>query len=99
MKRISYGANGTVADNLVDATRILLGRAGLPPLDLLARLPENRSDWIVALRAMLTGIGVPPGSCSIHREFGPSTAVLPQVAGSGAAWRLRCRFEDRSVSF
>jgi 15-cis-phytoene desaturase len=59
MRRIPYGANGAVVDNLVNATRILVGRAGLPPLDLVARLPENRSDWIVALRVMLTGIGVP----------------------------------------
>src|ERR1700730_15239836 len=57
MKRIPYDGNSTVANNLVNATRILVGRAGLPPLDLLARLPQNCPDWIVALRAMLTGIG------------------------------------------
>jgi len=61
MKRIPYDGNSTVANNLVNATRILVGRAGLPPLDLLARLPQNCPDWIVALRAMLTGIGVPDG--------------------------------------
>lgn len=59
MQRIPYTANSSVADNLVNATRILVARAGLAPLDLVARLPQDRSDWIVALRSMLTGIGVP----------------------------------------
>jgi 15-cis-phytoene desaturase len=58
MRRIPYAGNSTVADNLVEATRILVARAGLPPLDLLARLPQNNQDWIVALHALLTGIGV-----------------------------------------
>src|SRR5579864_6193674 len=58
MKRIPYGGNSTVANNLVHATRILVARAGLPSLDLLARLPQNCQDWIVALQGLLTGIGV-----------------------------------------
>ena len=41
MKRIPYDGNSTVANNLVNATRILVGRAGLPPLDLVARLPRS----------------------------------------------------------
>lgn len=59
LQRIPYNGTSTVADNLVDATRILVARAGLPALDLLARCPQNSQDWIVALHAMLTGIGVP----------------------------------------
>jgi len=58
MKRIPYDGNRTVEDNLVDATRILVARAGLPPLDLLARLPRDCQDWVVGLHAVLTGIGV-----------------------------------------
>jgi 15-cis-phytoene desaturase len=58
MKRIPYDGNRTVENNLVDATRILVARAGLPPLDLLARLPRNCQDWVVALHAVLSGIGV-----------------------------------------
>jgi 15-cis-phytoene desaturase len=65
MSRIPYGAGKSapekrVVDNLVNATRILVARAGLPSIDLLARLPQNCDDWIVALWAMLQGIGVPP---------------------------------------
>jgi uncharacterized protein with NAD-binding domain and iron-sulfur cluster len=59
MQRIPYGETRTVADNLVNATRIWVARAGLPPLDLLARLPRNCQDFIVALHALLMGIGVP----------------------------------------
>jgi hypothetical protein len=59
MKRIPFGGNGTVLDNLVNATRILVARAGLPPLDLPARTPQNPQDWAVALNAMFRGIGVP----------------------------------------
>jgi 15-cis-phytoene desaturase len=58
MKRIPYDGNSTVENNLVNATRILVARAGLPPLDLLARLPQNCQDWVVALHTVLTGIGV-----------------------------------------
>jgi len=61
MRRIPYGGKSNVANNLVEATRILVARAGLPPLDLLARLPQNCQDWIVALHALLSGIGVSEG--------------------------------------
>jgi 15-cis-phytoene desaturase len=59
LKRIPYSGNRSVEDNLVDAMRILLARAGLPSLDLLARCPQNSQDFVVALHTMLTGIGVP----------------------------------------
>ncbi len=59
MKRIPFGPNNTVVDNLVDATRILVARSGLPAIDLLARLPQVPQDWVVALHGLLTGIGVP----------------------------------------
>ncbi len=58
MGRIPYNGVNTVADNLVEAKRILLTRAGLPPVDLLAQLPQVPQDWIVALHVLLTGIGV-----------------------------------------
>ncbi len=59
MSRIPFGNNGSTAANLVNATRILVARAGAPAVDLPARLPQNCSDWTVAFHAMLTGIGVP----------------------------------------
>ena len=39
MSRIPYGTR-TVAGNLVESTRILVARAGMPSLELLARLPQ-----------------------------------------------------------
>ncbi|HEY3837254.1 MAG TPA: FAD-dependent oxidoreductase [Bryobacteraceae bacterium] len=59
MSRIPFGAGSSVVENLVAARRILVTRAGRPSIDLLARLPEDASDFVVALQVMLTGIGVP----------------------------------------
>jgi uncharacterized protein with NAD-binding domain and iron-sulfur cluster len=48
MARIPFGS-GTVADNLVDTTRVRLDRYGRFPIDLIARFPRNISDVRVAL--------------------------------------------------
>jgi uncharacterized protein with NAD-binding domain and iron-sulfur cluster len=58
MSRIPYGTR-TVAGNLVESTRILVARAGLPSLELLARLPQAPTDWVLALHDLFSGIGVP----------------------------------------
>ena len=60
MSRIPYGTR-TVAGNLVESTRILVARAGLPPIELLARLPQAPDDWALALFDLFSGIGVPDG--------------------------------------
>jgi 15-cis-phytoene desaturase len=59
MSRIPVNGGATAADNLVEATRVLVARSGRPAIDLLARLPQNTQDWTIALHAMLSGIGVP----------------------------------------
>jgi len=58
MSRIPIGTR-TVADNLMNATRILVARAGLPSIELPARSPRNPADWAVALQTLFSGIGVP----------------------------------------
>ena len=58
MSRIPYGTR-TVAGNLVESTRILVARAGMPPIELLARLPQVPDDWALALHDLFSGIGVP----------------------------------------
>ena len=58
MSRIPYGTR-TVADNLVESTRILVARAGMPAIELLARLPQVPDDWALALHDLFSGIGVP----------------------------------------
>ena len=59
MKRIPYGGNGSVFENLVEATRIHVARAGQPPIILTARVPRNTDDWVVAIQEVFKGIGVP----------------------------------------
>ena len=48
MNRIPFG-DRTVAGNLIEWTRILVARAGMPSLELLARLPQQPADWALAL--------------------------------------------------
>jgi uncharacterized protein with NAD-binding domain and iron-sulfur cluster len=48
MSRIPYG-DGTVADNLVDTTRVSLARFGRRPIDVTARSPRSINDVRVAL--------------------------------------------------
>jgi uncharacterized protein with NAD-binding domain and iron-sulfur cluster len=57
MNRIPFG-DRTVAGNLIESTRILVARAGMPSLELLARLPQQPVDWAVALHDLFSGIGV-----------------------------------------
>jgi 15-cis-phytoene desaturase len=59
MERIPFKDNVSVFNNLVNATRIEVARAGKAPLVLTARVPQNIEDWAVALHAMFSGIGVP----------------------------------------
>lgn len=59
MKRIPCGANASVFENLVEATRIHVARAGQPPIILTARVPQNTDDWVVAIQEVFKGIGVP----------------------------------------
>jgi 15-cis-phytoene desaturase len=48
-----------VFNNLVHATRIHVARAGMPPLILTARIPQNVKDWTVKFIEVFGGIGVP----------------------------------------
>ena len=59
MKRIPYAGNASVFENLVEATRIHVARAGQPPLILTARIPQNIDDWTVTFLEIFKGIGVP----------------------------------------
>lgn len=59
MERIPFPGNVSVLNNLVDATRIEVARAGKQPLVLTARIPQNMEDWVVALHSIFSGIGVP----------------------------------------
>ncbi|HYL83631.1 MAG TPA: FAD-dependent oxidoreductase [Candidatus Angelobacter sp.] len=59
MSRIPYAGNSTVDKNLVEATRIYVAHAGQAPIILTARIPQDASDWIVAIQEVFKGIGVP----------------------------------------
>ncbi|HEV1996231.1 MAG TPA: FAD-dependent oxidoreductase [Candidatus Acidoferrum sp.] len=59
MMRIPYPGKTSVAENLVEATRIQLARAGQPPVILTARIPQDLEDWIVVFKEIFGGIGVP----------------------------------------
>jgi uncharacterized protein with NAD-binding domain and iron-sulfur cluster len=60
MRRIPYGANGNVFENLAVATRILLARAGQSEITWVARSPRNLQDFQAFLLELLTPLGVPP---------------------------------------
>ncbi|MET0218615.1 MAG: FAD-dependent oxidoreductase, partial [Burkholderiales bacterium] len=49
MKRIPFGADRTVFDNLVDTTRVQLARFDRPPIDLICRSPRGLDDLRVLL--------------------------------------------------
>ena len=59
MTRIPFPGNVSVFNNLINATRIEVARAGKVPLFLTARIPQDPQDWAVAFHTMFTGIGVP----------------------------------------
>jgi uncharacterized protein with NAD-binding domain and iron-sulfur cluster len=54
MKRIPYGRDRTVFDNLVDTTRVQLTRFDRPPIELIARSPRTLGD----VRVMLGDLGL-----------------------------------------
>ena len=49
MKRIPFGPDRTVFDNLVDTTRVQLARFDRPPIDLICRSPRGLDDVRVLL--------------------------------------------------
>ena len=59
MERIPFKDRVSVFDNLVNASRIEVARAGKAPIVLTARIPRNMQDWAVSLHTMFSGIGVP----------------------------------------
>lgn len=59
MRRIPYGAQGNVFDNLTVATRILLARSGRSEITWVARCPETLADLQVFLTELFTPLGVP----------------------------------------
>jgi uncharacterized protein with NAD-binding domain and iron-sulfur cluster len=55
MKRIPYPGNRQgVFDNLVQTTRMMLGRAGKKPLTGLVNFPKSLADWRLILEDLLT---------------------------------------------
>ncbi len=68
MKRIPYPGKANVAENLVEATRIHLARAGQPSVILTARIPQNLEDWIVVFKEIFGGIGVPDDEVAFFGE-------------------------------
>jgi uncharacterized protein with NAD-binding domain and iron-sulfur cluster len=59
MRRIPYGA-AHVSDNLTEASRMLLARAGKPEIVAIARWPQSPGDFRTLLLELLTPLGVPP---------------------------------------
>jgi len=54
MKRIPYGRDGTVFDNLVDTTRVQLARFDRPSIELICRSPRSLDD----VQALLGNLGL-----------------------------------------
>ena len=59
MRRIPYGAHGSVYDNLQVATRMLLARAGQTEITWLARSPATLEDLRAFIMELFTPFGVP----------------------------------------
>ena len=59
LMRIPFAGNVSVFNNLVHATRIEVAQAGKQPLILTGRLPQDMGDWLLALKDLFGGIGVP----------------------------------------
>jgi len=68
MKRIPYPGKASVAENLVETTRIHLARAGQPPIIFTARIPQNAEDWMVTFKEIFGGIGVPEEEVTFFGE-------------------------------
>jgi uncharacterized protein with NAD-binding domain and iron-sulfur cluster len=60
MKRIPFGPGRSCHDNLVEATRILLARAGKAESIWTGRFPETVDDLKIAFVALFTNLGIPP---------------------------------------
>jgi len=54
MKRIPFGSDRTVFDNLVDTTRVQLARFDRPPIELICRSPRALGD----VRVLLSDLGL-----------------------------------------
>jgi uncharacterized protein with NAD-binding domain and iron-sulfur cluster len=59
MTRIPFPGNGSVFNNLAQATRIEVAQSGKQPLLLCGRLPQSMEDWLLAFKELFGGIGVP----------------------------------------
>ena len=59
MRRIPYGASGSVFDNLTAATRILLARDGREDTFWVARVPDTVADFRVFLGELFTNLDIP----------------------------------------
>src|SRR5437667_4106632 len=59
MRRIPYAGMSSVFENLVDATRIHVARAGQATIILTARIPQAIDDWVVTIQEVFRGIEVP----------------------------------------
>ena len=59
MRRIPYGASGSVYENLRIATRLLLARSGQAELTWLARRPANLDDLHAFLMSLFAPLDVP----------------------------------------
>jgi 15-cis-phytoene desaturase len=68
LARIPYPGKASVAENLVEASRIHLARAGQPPVILTARIPQNLQDWLVVFNEIFGGIGVPEKEVAFFGE-------------------------------
>ena len=84
MRRIPFGTGGaTCADNLVQATRILLARAGkMDPL-WVARFPETLDDFRTAFLALFDDLDIPHHEIAffVTRMLGLATSCDERYAG------------------
>lgn len=66
MHRIPYGNGQTVADNLVETTRIEMARFDQPPIIMDARFPNSFADWKVVVQELF---GEELGLTTEDKEF------------------------------
>lgn len=59
MSRIPYQEEGSVAQNLTHARRVMLARFDVPPLISCAGFPKSWSDFVLQIKAIVHGNGVP----------------------------------------
>jgi 15-cis-phytoene desaturase len=69
MKRIPFGAHGTVEENLVDTTRLEYPLAGKAPIVAVDRFPTDLESWKLILKdAFHTDFGFEPGEKEFFAE-------------------------------